>query len=424
MVVLDPLYGRFELPRWLAELAEAPEVRRLSHIRLLNTLSPSLATLGELRRYSHTLGVAYLALQAPLGTFAAVERRALLACILIHDVGTPPFGHLFEYHLAERTGWHHEAVVEDILRAKHAPENRAHQIFAGRTTQLEGALVRSRVDLDLVAEILTRKHPLARLIFGELDFDNLDNVVRMAWALGISADSTLAEGLACKLAVGRTANLLLSRSESPRVASWLSLRRAVYDVLVFDPPTVAAQAVLSEAIGLALREGILDVDDWSLTDELLLERLRSEQLTKRLICVEYLGRLPSHLFTVQLNWKGAKAVSRASIKNRVDQALLNVPDIDRPLSYVFLDSGAFSKKLTFTDTDDHLQWSIGQRSQSVVVYGFCRGPRAGLARRQVALKAVLRALEDSVEGASRVDFGSDPVHRDAQQALKFPPSRH
>ena len=421
---MDPLYGRFELPQWLAELAESPEVRRLSQIRLLNTLSPSLATLGELRRYSHTLGVTHLALQAPLGRFADAERRALLACILIHDVGTPPFAHLFEYHLAERAGWHHETVLEDIFRAKHAPENRAHQIFAGRTTGLESSLLRSRVDLDLVEAILTAKHPLARLIFGSLDFDNLDNVVRMAWALGLTVDSTVAEALACKLSVSRESNLLLARDESALVEAWLALRRAVYDILVFDPPTVAAQAVLSEAIGLALRNEVLVTDDWSLTDELLLERLRGDRVTKGLISLEYLGRLPSHLFTVQLVLRESAEWSRVSIKKRADEALLKCPGLDRPLSYVFIDNGAFSKKLTFMDTNENLPWSVGERSRSAVVYGFCRGPKTGMKRRQGALESVLQALTAVVEDVSRVDLGSGSDHGNVQQTLEFSTSRH
>src|SRR5712692_9001696 len=73
MVIFDPLYGEFVLPPHLEELMLTPEVRRLSQIRLLNTLTPSLATLGELRRYSHTLGVLYLCSQNPLRGYSEEE---------------------------------------------------------------------------------------------------------------------------------------------------------------------------------------------------------------------------------------------------------------------------------------------------------------------------------------------------------------
>src|SRR5437870_336364 len=112
MKVHDPLYGTFKLAgRWLP-LLFTPEVRRLSQIRLLNTLTPSLATLGELRRYSHTLGVLHLCQLNQRGPFSVEERDALAASVILHDIGTPPFGHLFEYHLRELAGWNHEAVIQ------------------------------------------------------------------------------------------------------------------------------------------------------------------------------------------------------------------------------------------------------------------------------------------------------------------------
>src|ERR1039457_6018682 len=99
MIVHDPLYGRFELPSRLDRLLLAPEVRRLSQIRLLNIATPSLATLGDLRRYSHTLGVLHLALLSRQVGYTKEERDALAASVILHDIGTPPFGHLMEYHL-------------------------------------------------------------------------------------------------------------------------------------------------------------------------------------------------------------------------------------------------------------------------------------------------------------------------------------
>ena len=60
MIVHDLLYGCIQIPSVLDRLVAVPEVRRLSQIRLLNCLSPSLSSLGEVRRFSHTLGVLHL----------------------------------------------------------------------------------------------------------------------------------------------------------------------------------------------------------------------------------------------------------------------------------------------------------------------------------------------------------------------------
>src|SRR2546427_4285772 len=158
MRIHDPLYGYFEIPPSLESLVVTPEVRRLSQIRLLNCITPSLAALGEIRRYSHTLGVLYLSAQNSSPTYSEHEHRALSASVLLHDIGTPPFGHLFEYHLRELKGWTHEGIIKAILWGHHVPENRVHQIFAGRMLQFRNALKHSEISLALVEEIITGKH--------------------------------------------------------------------------------------------------------------------------------------------------------------------------------------------------------------------------------------------------------------------------
>ena len=299
MRVFDPLYGKFKTPIEIDQLLLSPEVRRLSQIRLLNTLSPSLATLGEIRRYSHTLGVLHLCAKTTRRQYSVRKRLAFMAAVLLHDVGTPPFGHLFEYHLREHSGWHHEDLPDLILAGRHAPENRAHQPFGGRLLEFRDIMEKQDIDVDLVREILKFRHPVSKLIFGSMDLDNLDNVMRMAWALGMKVHPRLAVNLANSLAVDTHGQLLLRHEMRPSVEEWARARRSVYEVLVFDPYTVAAQAVLYQAISLAFQEDILDQVWWDLYDEELIEILRREPATKVLLH-EYLGRLPSLVFAVQL----------------------------------------------------------------------------------------------------------------------------
>src|SRR5579862_5617121 len=154
MIVHDIVYGKFSVPQYATSLILTPEVRRLSQIRLLNSLSPSVSALSEVRRYSHTLGVIYLAQQIATLEFSDEERRALVAAVLAHDIGTPPFGHVMEYHLSERMNWSHERVIRDILLGTHAPENRAHQIFGGRVIEFSTQLRRAGISLELVLGIV------------------------------------------------------------------------------------------------------------------------------------------------------------------------------------------------------------------------------------------------------------------------------
>ena len=88
--VHDCIFGSFELPSYLDSLLTTPEFRRLSEVRLININSPSLSSLSETKRYSHTLGVLRLALANPMLGFSEEERKALFAAII---VGTLPRTH-------------------------------------------------------------------------------------------------------------------------------------------------------------------------------------------------------------------------------------------------------------------------------------------------------------------------------------------
>ena len=250
MKVFDPIYGKFEIPDVPGLIVDTPEFRRLSQIRLLNTISPTLATLGEIKRYSHTLGVIHLLLaweRTAVGVSMS-DRYALRAAAVLHDMATPPFGHLFEYTLKERSGWNHESAIVDTLLGRHRSENIAHQFFAGQRLKALPRLLDADIDVQTVLKILSKTHNLSALILGSLDFDNIDNVFRMAWALGFSYPREVPIQLAQVLSVANDGRLCIPLANETLAAHWAEMRRRVYEVLVFDSSTVAAQAVLSKAI--------------------------------------------------------------------------------------------------------------------------------------------------------------------------------
>jgi len=375
VIVHDPLYGRFELPVVSRTLIRSPEFRRLSEVRLLNCISPTLATLGEIKRYSHTLGVIHLtSIWSKLSErkHKEPELRALEAATLLHDVGTPPFGHLFEYILREKSGWHHEAIVNKILRGHHAPESTANQFFAGRTPEVYGLLHECNVDFNLLTQILDGSHPLSRLLFGSIDFDNLDNVARMAWALGIPGGATIAKDLASSLSITPTGQLSLCRSKRKAVVEWLALRRSVYEVLISDWPTVSAQAILTRAILLALKAGALEEHNWSMTDEELLSTLRSCRQSKDLVNTEYLGALPTGVILLHLStpMEAFTAGSSYDVVTRIEQAAVEA-GIARPLGFVLKDKGMLQKRLTFVDEDGEA-WTEGETTVGTYLYVFSR----------------------------------------------------
>ena len=377
MIVHDTLYGRFELPSFLTPLLTAPEFRRLAEVRLININSPALSALADVRRYSHTLGVLRLAIENQLLNFGKDESRAFLASIIVHDAGTPAFAHLFEYQLSEQFQWDHETVVPAILTKHHHVDAGLHQFYASRRPEFENLCRIADIDFDLVLAILNRRHPGSKLVFGSVDFDNLDNVARMNWMLGMRFDVEVVLQLAAALGADAAAPLLLPETQRANLEKWAALRRQAYEVLVFDGPTVAGQAVLSSLISEALRTKALSVDDWHYTDHKLLEVLQSmSSNAKDRLQRDFFGALPE--LRLLLHFTDTThplfMASRQDIADNIKTFLIS-SKVTRAYGYCLRDRGTFEKEITAVDPTSGLTWSMGSRSDSLVLYGFGGGGR-------------------------------------------------
>jgi len=395
MIVRDPIYGRIVIPDFLDRLILAPEVRRLMGVRLLNAPSPSLPTLSEIRRFSHTLGVLHLLLTNPHLGLDKSEIRALAAAVLIHDAATPPFAHLLEYYLKDRAGWSHETALPDLLTGHHVLENVAHQILPGEQMKFKRLCLSSKIDFDLVLEIVQNKHATSPLLFGTMDFDNLDNVARMAWAVGFSPNPTPFLAIARELSVSFDGRLQLPVRLRSAVQSWAATRKAVYQLLVFDELTVASQAVLTKAIRRLFDSRDVEDIEWAKRDDDLLELLARSNETKELMLRHFHDSLPRQILAVRV----CGTLHDFGFDSR-DQAIDFVEDIARsemrikaPFGYVFVDKGAFAKKLDFIDRGSGAHWTLGTPSKSIIFYCFAHEKGKSAARLMNAFKdAVLARL--------------------------------
>lgn len=375
MIIRDALYGTFEIPSFLHKLVVAPEFRRLSEIRLININSVSLPALADVRRYSHTLGVLRLALLNPLIGLGEDELRAFLASIIIHDAGTPPYAHLFEYFLAERYNWNHEDVLPRLLTGTHHSDMHVHQIFASQRIMFEKICRTEGIDFELVLAFVKREHPYSKLIFGSLDFDNLDNVSRMNWMLGERFDISAILSLARNLGIHSDGRLQLPESEIGNVRRWQELRNAAYQVLVFDEATVAAQAVLSKALAEALDSSFLDSTDWYYDDRGLIDALEKVPSIKKRLRNDLLKELPRLcLLHVEDRYLEAfDSLGRTRLIELLETFVADRSEIDKPVyGYVFRDRGTFSKRVDFIDPTSGRIWSDGRSSASVIFYAFSK----------------------------------------------------
>ena len=325
-----------------------------------------------MRRYSHTLGVLHLATKNQFLNFGQDEHRALLASIIVHDAGTPAFAHLFEYQLSEQFQWDHETVVPAILTKQHHVDARVHQFYASRRPEFERLCRIAKVDFELVLAILDRRHPGSKLVFGSVDFDNLDNVARMNWMLGMRFDVGVVLQLAQAIGADAAAHLLLSEAQRSNLQKWAALRRQAYEVLVFDGPTVAGQAVLSSLISEALRTKALSQVDWVYTDHQLLDALQKiSPEAKSRLQRDFFGALPELRLIIHLTETSHPlfAMSRHNISALIKTYLTELK-IRRAYGYCLRDHGTFEKRITAIDPTSGTTWFEGNRSDSLVLYGF------------------------------------------------------
>lgn len=373
MKVRDCIFGEFDLPPYLDRLLTTPEFRRLSEVRLINVNSPSLSSLSETKRYSHTLGVLRLALSNPMLGFDEEERKALLAAIVVHDAATPAFAHLFEYFLSDRFSWDHEMAIPDLLSEGGEIDRRSMQIYYSQTPKFLEICKSEKIEFDIVMSIVRGQHPLSRLVFGSIDFDNLDNVARMNWMLGEKVDIQRILRIAENLGAGTNTGLVLPKAQRDDVHYWLDLRRRAYEVLVFDAPTVSAQAVLSKAIQSGLETEVLALEDWTYSDFEMIRVLRDSSLeTKKMLDSDFLGPLPNMCLLHQFNDTSHRVFSmgRDEIVSMIEEFLASEKVGGRLYGYSFRDKGAFSKRVEAVDPVDGDSWSVGEKSDSLLVYGF------------------------------------------------------
>ena len=374
MFVADSLYGGTALPDWVSSLLLTPEVQRLRGIRLINSSSPSLAELSDARRYTHTLGVVRLALASMAAQGASVSQTGLLVSAAIcHDLGTPPFGHLFEYLLRAMTGWSHEFAVQSILEGTYRPEKQYHQIIKGRQLALGKTLASLDIDPLVVSEIARGRGSLGCLISGSLDLDNVDNVFRMAHLLGLptEAGGESAIGLAGHLRA-EDDRLSIERGGIEMVHRWIKTRRLVYEVLAFDETNLKGQAMLTDCLTAALKSEEIHDDHWFWTDEWLLYKLEGFEDTKDLAERFISGDLYE---TVFIGWydvgRGETDWRHPDRRSELENALST--ELGLPCSpYVFYDSGTFSKHLDLMlsggGTIDDLVETTTSQSSIVAVF--------------------------------------------------------
>lgn len=280
--IMDALYGQIELCDEIRDLIGCPLVQRLRRIRLSNIDSVVMPGIANISRYEHSIGVAYLA--SRIGFRTRIPNSDLLviqAAGLIHDTAITPLGHLAEEALQYiGTGYDHEKKWSAILGANESSELGGVdlQVYLGHESGLRRWAhrafgIKSESTLEEIFAALNGKGKYGPCISGEMDLDNLDNVVRIAYHMGLDVDRQLPLTIADRIIDSTEEGIIFSNDSVDHVRVWLSLREIVYNHLMLARDDFCGKAMLLFAIVVAHEKNYLSPSDWIITDDDLINRL-------------------------------------------------------------------------------------------------------------------------------------------------------
>lgn len=388
----DPLYGRMVLTSLEAELMRAPEVQRLRSIRMCNINSLLVTGASEISRFEHSLGVVRLAKEWAVAAEASEDDSILLtAAAILHDIKTGPFGHSLEYILSdslELSDLDHQRVdggsEEDFFQ-----RTRANVSYMGAQFDAPAILGQR---WSKVAQTIAGSGRLGPLISGALDLDNLDNVVRLAYHVGLASheDALAALALARDMRIENGA-LSISSQSIPLVERWQFLRHQLYRYLLHDWAEFSAKGMLTKALELAADGQIIGTDSWILTDSGLINHLISMSVGEN----QEIGALIKRMMLAQL-YHPVSLLKSSAVGGYRD---LSEPSVKRAIelriSKILGCSCLFHVILDRSKTDRKVDLHIRDRSESVVIGEDSSEVLIGLfASRQASDRLVARATAE------------------------------
>ncbi len=356
MYIYDALYGKIEFSPLIWKCMMTPEVQRLREVRLCNINSLCLTGSANTNRFEHSVGTAFLAQLNSLHNkdkymLAQKDIELFVISALLHDVANGPFGHSYEY-LMEKQGFIPEQGLKDIFtgvvsfgQGANGYSSPYEQIYFGKLRALNGLL--DEVQKSTVSDIIAGKHYLSKLISDKIDLDNIDNVFRMAYHMGIPFPIEAPVELA-KMMYLQNNQVIFRREAEYYLNIWYETRKKVYKFLLLNPQEFAGKYMLTEAMDIVFEDKTQNDNPWEVkwyyTDFELLQKLYQQTETwikrryilKKDVDVAQLGQL------LELTHDEQKEL----LKQYIESIDLTTPVKDKGRS-------GNSNKITLTDSFKH-----------------------------------------------------------------------
>jgi len=173
----DPIYGFVSIPsRFIFDLIEHPYLQRLRRISQLGM--SHLVYPGALHtRFHHVIGAMHLmntaiaVIRKKGHIISAQEEQAVLAAMLLHDIGHGPFSHALEHDILHQVN--HEKVSELFIKQIEQEKKNDHEKEKLKLTRL-------------IFANQYNKPFLCQLVSSQLDMDRLDYLNRDSFYTGVN----------------------------------------------------------------------------------------------------------------------------------------------------------------------------------------------------------------------------------------------
>lgn len=297
--IYDPLYGIIYLPDFIWDVISCPELQRLREVRLCNINSLCLTGGANINRYEHAIGTCYLAQECldskpPLNPVSEKERTLFLLAALLHDVVSGAFGHSVQYiEKFEHEKEFKYAVLGEKGETYQYKLATSEPIFFGMPRELPSKLTKE--DIEEIGEIIAGKGRFGPLIKGTMDLDNIDNVFRLAYHIGLVKSGETPLKLAKSLYIGYSGEekgkLIVRKDEVSLIEEWYKIRKKLYLLLLQNPEEFSAKCMLTEAIEISKEKNYLSFNWYDVDFELLQKSSKVSSETSNIISRLMKGQL-------------------------------------------------------------------------------------------------------------------------------------
>ncbi len=241
----DPVYGFISIPsEFIYDLIEHPYMQRLRRIRQLGM--SHLVYPGALHtRFHHVLGAMHLmnlAIQVirRKGTeITAKEEEAVLAAILLHDIGHGPFSHALEHDIVNSVS--HEDISSFFMQ-------RLEEDFGDK--------------LKLTRKIFTNNYKkpfLYQLVSSQLDMDRMDYLNRDSFYTGVS-EGVIGSDRIIEMLDVHNGNLVLEEKGIYSIEKFITARRLMYWQVYLHKTVVSSEHLLINTLKRAKQLSIEGAD--------------------------------------------------------------------------------------------------------------------------------------------------------------------